>query len=109
EALDGDVAHPAIGVHVEQAIERRPAEHPRVGIVPAAGARLPDALVGLVPVAAYVVADAAQQALRLAIEGAAVARELVGGVDDLAVDVELELLRGGVAGAHRARPAVAGE
>src|SRR5438045_9778429 len=57
-----------------QAIERGPAEQPRVGVRGLPRARLPDAVIGLAPVTAHIFAAAAEHALGLAIEARAGAR-----------------------------------
>ncbi len=62
----------------------------------AASALLPDALVGLVPVLADPFDHAGEVDPRLVVDRRAVAAVVVDGVDQLAVDVELELVRGAV-------------
>ena len=74
----------------------------------AAGALLPDPLVGLAPEAADGLAEAGSRSLAWApVELAAAVDELGGRLDDLAVDVELELAGGAVAHPHRPRAGVA--
>src|SRR5207249_11207722 len=107
ELVQRGAAEESLFLQLDQSVERRPREQARVGVRRPARARLPDAFVGLAPMTAYVFAEAYQHALGLAIEARAGPRELRRGVDDLAVDVELQLLDGGVADAHRARAAVA--
>jgi hypothetical protein len=67
-----------------------------MGVVSLPGAWLPNAFVGISPLATNVLAKAAEQTLRLAVETSAVSDELNRSVDDLPVDVELQLLGGGV-------------
>ena len=75
----------------------------------APAAHLPDALVGLRPVVAHPVGEAAQVLPEVVADRGAVLVVEVDGVHQLAVDVELELLHRAVADAHRARALVAGE
>src|SRR5207237_1388655 len=96
-------------VQLEKTVERRPAEHPRMGEVPALAADLPDSLIRLLPPFAGEPAKADERALRIAIEGPSAAHEVRRCADDLAVDVELDLVRGCISDAHRPRAAMAGE
>ena len=92
------------------AVERDPGHHLRVGEVPARAAHLPDALVGLVPAPSTSSSSSTcWSAQPRIVRRDAVRARLVQRVDDLAVDVELELLGGGVADAHRPRALVAGQ
>src|ERR1044071_4095578 len=70
-------------------------------------ARFPDALIRLAPVAAYVIAEVAEELARLAIERAHHLGDLRGCMDDLAVTVELELIDCRVADPDRATVAIA--
>ena len=70
-------------------------------------ARLPDALVGLVPVRAHPLDDAGQVAPRVVVDRPSVLVEEVDGVHQLAVDIELKLLGGRVADANGGRSRVA--
>ena len=72
-----------------------------------AAARLPDALVGLVPVLADPVDDAADGLPAVVGDRPSVLVVEVDRVDHLAVDVELELVGGAVADPHRAGASVA--
>src|SRR5271170_3074523 len=72
-------------------------------------ARLPDALVGLVPVLTQPVGHGCDRRPYAIGELLGVAIERVRRVDDLAVDVELELVCGSVAHADRRRGRVARE
>ena len=87
-------------------VEGHPAHHLGVDEMPGAAAHLPDAAVLLAPVLANGVADVRQQGPDLQVDFADVAGQLEGGVHDLAVNVQLPLLDGGVADAHRPRPLV---
>ena len=96
------------GLH--RAVEGHPGHHLRVHEVPARAADLPDALVGLAstpprrsPSSARCMCQAYWSRLE---PGLARLQERV---HQLAVDVELELLRGGVADPHRRRALVAGQ
>ena len=91
----------------EGAFDRDPAHQPGVGEVLAAAAGLPDALVGLVPVLADPVDDPGEVLPGVVVDRGAVLVVEVDGVDQLAVDVELELVGGAVADPHRRRAAVA--
>src|SRR5215204_1250669 len=71
-----------------------------------AGAPLPDPLVRLAPASAHREAQTVEHPARV-INGAPAVQEPGGAVDDLAVDVELELILSIVADPHRARPRVA--
>ncbi len=73
----------------------------------AAAALLPDPLVGLVPVLAEPSIDARELDPRVVVDRRAVSVVEVDGVDQLAVDVELELVGGAVPDPHRLRAAVA--
>ena len=73
----------------------------------AAAARLPDPLVGLVPVLADPVHDPYDRDPGVVVERRSVLVVEVERVDELAVDVELELLGRAVADPHRRRAAVA--
>ena len=99
----------ALGLDADRAVERDPGHDPRVGEVAPAAAHLPDALVGLIPVLGEPVEDRAQLDPERVRERHAPALGEVDGVDDLAVDVQLELVRRAVADAHGPRVAVAGE
>jgi hypothetical protein len=68
EPLGRDAGEPAVTVHVQEAVQGHPAQHPRAGEAFAPVARLPDAIVRLLPVAADVVAELAQQRLRLTVQ-----------------------------------------
>src|SRR5215207_10459509 len=105
EEVDRDLQIPGF-VHLDEAIERNPAQDLRVGVMESAGASLPDALVRLAPAFAYRMAKPVEHPARVAVEAPAVVQEPGGAVDDLSVDVELELAVGVVAYTHRARPRV---
>ena len=105
EQIDRDLKMPNL-VHLDEPIERDPAERLRVGVVEAAGAPLPDALVRLAPAPAHRVAKPVEHASGIAVETPASPRKLRRGVEDFPVDVELELAVGVVADAHRARAGV---
>src|SRR5690242_16968142 len=62
-----------------------------MGVMVAAGAPLPDPLVGFTPALADGVPEAGEQTLRFAIEMAAPASELRHSINYFAVDVELKL------------------
>jgi hypothetical protein len=101
-------AAPARG-HPSGPVERDPGLEPSVSEVPAAPARFPDAFVRLVPVVAQPV-DHAGDVEPAPVGGLhALGVGEVQGVKCLAVDVELELVRGAVADAHRPRTAPAFE
>ena len=109
---------PSVGVAVRQlallrelggAVEGHPAHQLRLGEVRRLGAHLPDPGVGPAPQPADLVRDLAQPAAGLAVEPPAARRVAVRGLEQLAVDVELQLRRGGIADPDRPRPAIAGE
>src|SRR5439155_25577674 len=76
----------------------------------AAGAALfPDSLVWIVPVARHLAAEADQHAGGGAIDLAAAAHEVGGGLDHLAVGVELHLAHGGGPHPTGSRAAVSGQ
>ena len=89
------------------AVERHPAHHLRMGEVPGLAPHLPDSGVGLAPDAAYEVGVAGEALARLAVESSSGLRVDQGGLEEVAVDVELSLRGGVVAYAYRARAAVA--
>src|SRR5690606_14225066 len=106
---DGDAGEVALSVQAQEVVERDPAENQRVGVVAATRAGLPDPFVRLGPAAADVVAEGDEHPLRLEIEPASPPHEVGDRVHDLAVDVELELLVGGVAHADGPRAEVPAE
>ena len=93
-------------VHLDQSVERDPAQDLGVGVMEAAGAALPDPLVRLAPASAHRTAEAIEHPARVAVEAPTATHELRGGVDDLPVYVKLELTLGVVADPHRTRPCV---
>ena len=92
-------------------VERDPRHHLRVREVPARPAHLPDALVGLAPAVLEEVDDRLRRCPRTS--GSSVAARACGSrcsvSSDLAVHVELELRRRGVADPHRRGALVAGQ
>src|SRR5918995_1154790 len=102
EEVDRDVQVPGF-VHLDEAIERDPAQDLRVCVMESAGTPLPDPLVRLAPPLAHRTAQAIEHPARVSVEASTTIRELCCGVDDFAVYVELELALGVVADAHRAR------
>ena len=96
-----DVAHGAV--------ERDPRHHLRVREVTLGPAYLPDARVRSSPARLEPLDQLELQRPDLVVRNAAADAGLVERVPELSVDVELELLRGGVADAHRRRALVAGE
>ncbi len=103
-----DVARqPARAVHPDRPLDRHPAHQARVREVLLAAARLPDALVDLVPVLAQPVDDPPHVRPGLVEDRPAVLVEQVDRVDQLAVDVELALVGRAVADPHRRRVAIA--
>ena len=91
------------------AVERHPRHHLRVGEVLARAPHLPDALVGLLPRGCAGSRGPSPRATTRRRRARARPAALVERVEDLAVDVQLELLRRGVADPHRRRVLVAGE
>ena len=91
----------------DRALDRDPAHQPRVRVVPAAAARLPDALVRLVPVLDQPLEVAGELDPAVVVDGQPVLVAEVDGVHQLAVDVELQLGRRPVADPHRRRAHVA--
>src|SRR5215216_3472574 len=106
EEVDRDVQVPAF-VHLDEAIERDPAQYLRVGVMESAGAPLPDPLVRLAPALAHRTTETVEHPVSVTVDAPATVQEPGGAVDDLSVDVELELAMGVVADPHRARPRVA--
>src|SRR5918998_2483414 len=105
EEVDRNLQVPGF-VHLDEAIERDPAQYLRVGIMEASGAPLPDPLVRLAPAPAHRTHQAVEHPARVAVEAPAAVQEPSSAVEDLSVDVELELALGVVADSHRARPRV---
>jgi hypothetical protein len=91
------------------AVQRHPAERPRVDEVPRAAADIPDPLVRLAPGGAHSVHHGAQEAPQLPRDHAAVLVQQEGAVEHLAVDVVLTLGVGRVPHPNQARGAVAFE
>jgi hypothetical protein len=81
---------------LDEAVERDPAEQPRVGVLLRSFTRLPDALIGFRPILADVVAELPEHPLRRAVDVRSAAAHSSDGVDDLAAHVELKLRRRGV-------------
>src|SRR5215212_2462593 len=105
EQIDRDLKMPGL-VHLDEPIERDPAERLRVSVVEAARAPLPDALVRLAPAPAHRVAKPVEHASGIAVETPTSTCKPRRGVEDFPVDVELELAVSIVAYAHRARAGV---
>jgi len=76
-------------MHLDEAIERDPAQHLRVGVVEATGSPFPDPLVRLAPAFADRVAESVEHPIRVAVEAPTAVQEPRGGIDDLPVDVKL--------------------
>src|SRR5262245_6223925 len=74
--------------------------------MPALAPYLPDAFVGLVPVVAHPIDGVGDPLPEIVAGRLRVLVVEVEGIDELAVDIELELTVGGVADAHRARAAI---
>ena len=91
----------------DRALDRDPARQLGVGVVAAAAARLPDPLVGLVPVVYQPLEVAGELQPAVVVEGQPVLVAEVDGVHQLAVDVELQLGCRAVADPHRRRAHVA--
>jgi hypothetical protein len=72
----------------------------------AAAPRLPDALVGLVPVFAHPFDDASEVIPGVVVDRCTILIVEVDRVDELAIDVQLQLLGGGVAHSYRSPAAV---
>src|SRR5215207_2278293 len=106
EEVDRDLQIPRF-VHLDEAIERNPAQALRVGVMESAGASLPDALIRFAPASAHRAAQTVEHPARVAVEAPAAIQEPGCAVDDLSIDIELELALGIVADPHRARPRVA--
>ena len=104
----GDVGgQAALAGDPDRALDRDPAHQPGVRVVPAAAARLPDPLVGLVPVVDQPLEVAGELHPAVVVDGQPVLVAEVDGVHQLAVDVELQLGRRPVADPHRRRAHVA--
>src|SRR5205823_12895854 len=97
----------ALTPHPDRPLHRDPGHEPRVGEALPTAPRLPEALVGLVPGLANPLDDLSELLPGLVGDGLAVLVVQVDGIDQLAVDVELELVGRAVADAHRCRSAVA--
>ena len=91
----------------DRALDRDPAHQPGVRVVPAAAARLPDPLVGLVPVVHQPLEVAGELHPAVVVDRQPVLVAEVDRVHQLAVDVELQLGRRPVADPHRSRAHVA--
>ena len=90
----------------QRAVDREPAHRARVHVVARRAADLPDAVVGLVPAPRDRIDDLLDEQVMGLGHVPAGDGELVGQLDDRAEDVELHLLRSGVADAHRAAAGV---
>src|SRR5581483_5836580 len=99
---------PALG-EVARALERDEAHRLRLREMPLGVAGLPDAGVRLAPGARDVVGEVGDLCGGVGVERPYLGRVQVGGVEDVAVGVELALRRRLVADPHRSRSAVAGE
>lgn len=86
----------------DAAIEGDPGHDLRMGEMPARAANFPNALVGLVPMVRDEVDEVTLDVPGVFRRGEAEVAFEVGGVDDLAVNIELKLAGGGVADADRA-------
>src|ERR671921_2580941 len=106
EEVDRDVQVPGF-VHLDEAIERDPAQDLRVCVMEPAGTPLPDPLVRFPPSLAHRATETVEHAVSVTVDTPAAVQEPGGAVDDLSVDVELKLALGVVADPHRARPCVA--
>src|SRR5258708_32704066 len=93
----------------EQTVQRNPAQQARVGMGKPARTRLPDSLIGLVPMIADVQAEVSQHRRCFRVESPSGANEADGGVNHLAVHVELKLTIGGVPDSNGSRVKIAGE
>src|ERR1041384_3605682 len=71
--------------------------------------RLPYTLIGLVPVFGYMLSQANQHFLCTAVKRPQMLSILGAGLDNLAVHIKLELVARAIAGAHRARAAIAAQ
>src|SRR5689334_1037264 len=80
----------------------------RIGVMPRLGAGFPDALIRLAPDASKVSDQGALQPPAGLVVAKAAATALVQRVHDFAKDVQLKLLRGGVADPNRFCPIVSG-
>src|SRR5690606_3815926 len=103
---------PPVPGHADGAVERHPRHELPVDERPAAAARLPDPLVGVVPVLAQPVDDVDDVRPAVVADAPVAERTAVEGVDRverLAVDVELQLVGGAVAHPHGPGPHVAVE
>ena len=85
----------------DDAIERHPGHHLRIDEMPGLAADLPDSLIGLAPLVQHPTRDPAEEVPEDVVDLAAVPPVEIGRIEQLAKDVELELLRGAVADAHR--------
>src|SRR5215217_4201533 len=101
--------HPALPGDPDSPLDRYPAHQPRVGEVLAATPRLPDALVGLLPVLAHPLDYAREVLPGIVGDGRGVLVVKVDRVDELSVDVQLQLPSGGVANSHRPQATVSFE
>jgi hypothetical protein len=86
--------------------DRYPAHQPRVGEALAPAPRLPDALVGLLPVLAHPFDDASEVFPSVVVDRPTILIVEVDRVDELPVDVQLQLVGGSVAHSYRSPAAV---
>ena len=98
---------PALAGDPNRALDGDPAHQAGVGVVAAAAARLPDPLVGLVPMVYQPLEVAGEVHPAVVVDGQPELVAEVDGVHQLAVDVELQLGRRPVTDAHRRRAHVA--
>src|SRR5215208_5378180 len=105
EEVDRDLQIPGF-VHLDEAVERYPAQYLRVGVMESAGASLPDALIRFAPAPAHRAAQTVEHPAGVAVEAPSAIQEPRCAVDDLPIDIKLELTLGVVAYTHRTRPRV---
>src|SRR5262249_26604057 len=92
----------ALGGEPDGTVEGHPAHHPRVEKLPPSAADLPDALVRSAPVGAEPVHEPYDVGPAVIPDGRTVVVVQVDGVPQLPVDIELEVVEGGVPDTDRA-------
>src|SRR5206468_3885460 len=105
ERVRGRLRDPQLAPEPQQAIERGPAHHPRMGMALGLAALFPDAVIGLAPRVANGAAEPEEHPGSGPVELAAVLDEIPDGGDELPVEIELELAGRRVAHPDRTRAA----
>ena len=93
--------------HADAPVYSHPAQDPGIEKLPPAAPHLPDSVIGLPPIGGHPIHQGGDSSPEIVAGGLLVLVVEVDGIEQLAIDVELQLVRGGVTDPHRARAAVA--